>query len=605
MCHDVPLSLLSVYITGGLADYLGPINPAPADLTSGESHAASSWANLASAFDESLKNAGGTSGVLAGLENLTFSAGVFSLHDPAATNLQYHYTSPEIANAPSGTGNVDANSIYRIASVSKLITVFAGLLELSNEDWNRPLIDIVPGLEEAVHQYKGEREAVYNAQWDKITPWALASQMSGVTTLGIVGTDLLAEYLVALALGLPATDPVGEEGFPPVDASKLGPCWSFENAFCDPYDLAQEINDQQPIFLPWATPSYSDAGFMLLGMAIANITGKPLDAVYQESVFDPLGMTSSYSNHPTGEAEVARSVISGDPDAGFALDGGSTTPSGGLLSTINDLTKLGIGILNSTLYPSDFTRKWMKPITHTASLSYSVGTPWEIIRYAHPSTGKVTDIYTKLGDSGNYGGALVLIPDYDAGFCFLNANSDMAFRSTAALVVLDHITDTIVPALEAQATAEAMRNFVGTYVSTDPNLDSSITISFNESTVPRAAPTLSLSSWISNGTDVLASPLYDGDRPQLLLSIPNQFVGAGKVAFRLSLNTQYNIYTAASGSGVGPFSGEYYTNFGWFSTDNMHYAGNAGNLFVFDIDESGRATAVNPVGMKVTLERQG
>jgi CubicO group peptidase (beta-lactamase class C family) len=192
--------------------------------------------------------------------------------------------------------------------------------------------------------------------------------------------------------------------------------------------------------------------------------------IYQESVFEPLGMTSSNSTYPTGGDELARSVIAGPPAAGFAIDTGATTPSGGLLSTINDLAKFGTAILNYTLFPADLTRKWMKPITHTASLSYSTGAPWEIIRYIHQDTGKVTDLYTKLGDSGYYGGAIVLIPDYKAGFTFLDASSK-DIRSDAALVILDYVTETIVPALETQAAAEAARNYVGTYAPSNSTLN--------------------------------------------------------------------------------------------------------------------------------------
>ncbi|KAL6240332.1 hypothetical protein RBB50_012770 [Rhinocladiella similis] len=92
-----------------------------------------------------------------------------------------------------------------------------------------------------------------------------------------------------------------------------------------------------PNFLPQTTSAYSDEGFMLLRVAISNIT-----------------------------AELARSVISGDPAANLALETGFNTPSGGILSTINDLSKLGIGIMNNTLLSAETTRKWMKPGPHTA-----------------------------------------------------------------------------------------------------------------------------------------------------------------------------------------------------------------------------------------------
>lgn len=343
---------------------------------------------------------------------------------------------------------------------------------------------------------------------------------------------------------------------------------------------------------------------MLLGLAIANISNKPIEAVYHESIFEPLGMTSSNSTAPIGEAELARSILA-DPQ-GFSLEGGFTTPSGGLFSTINDLAKFGTSLLNSTLLPTNVTRKWMKPIAHTASLTHSVGAPWEIQRYIHPSTGKVTDLYTKLGDSGSYGGVTVVIPDYGAGFSMLNGHSNATVRSHAANSILDYVTEAVLPALEAQAAAEATRNFVGTYISTDSKLNSSLTVAFNESTV-KAAPldALSISSWISNGTDVLASDLFEGVKPRLLPTILNQnrSNGAGQVAFQASTNPQTNSYTQAGELAIGPFTGQCATNFDWLVVDQRHYGGIAIDLFMFDINDKGGAEAVRPAVTRSKLKR--
>ncbi len=598
------LLLLPICIAGALADFLGPTYPAPIDLTSDKSLVSASWKNFTSTFDAYLKKGNqstASKSALSGVEKITFSVGLFSIHDPAAAKLQYHYTSPEIANATQGTTQVDGDSIYRIASISKLFTVFAGLLELSDEDWNRPLTDVIPGLaEHAGGTAAGEENAVYKIQWDKITPWALASQLAGGPALALVGADILFDGVLA-SLGLGGTNPVTAYGFPPLNISNLGPCWDLKyrdtNSFICPADYFV-VNERSlpPTFLPWTTPAYSDDGFILLGIAISKITGKSMATIYRESIFETLGMTSSNSSAPTGEAELARSVIAGDFYS-FALNGGISVPSGGLFSTINDLAKFGVGILNSTLYPADQTRKWMKPISHTASLSYSVGAPWEIARYINPSSGKVTDLYTKLGDYANYGGCLVLIPDYNAGFSVLVASNDST-RSDVANLVLDYVTEAILPALEAQAAAEAARNFVGTYVSTDPTLNSSVTVSLNESIG------LSISTWISNGTDVLASPLFDGAKPRLLPSIPNQSDGSGKVAFQASKNPKSNSFSVASNFGIGPFTAQYATNFDWLTVDLTRYGGIGVKLFVFDVDEGGNATAVSPVVTRARLEKK-
>jgi hypothetical protein len=203
----------------------------------------------------------------------------------------------------------------------------------------------------------------------------------------------------------------------------------------------------------------------------------------------------------------------------------------------------------------------LKPITHTASLSYSVGAPWEIIRHIHPSMGKITDLYTKLDDSGLYGALTALVPDYDAGFFMLSAHSNFNVRGAAAKGLLELLTQAVLPALEAQAEAEAIQKYVGTYVSTDPALNLPVTISFNKSTVEGVSGGLSLSEWISSGTEALTA-VFEGVKPRLLPTISDQSDGHGKVAFQANQNSQTTTYNAASAAGVGPFSGEYVTNLG-------------------------------------------
>lgn len=590
--------LLTLSATGVFAEVLGPTYPSPIDLSSNTSIVSTTWKNLSAIFDSYFKE-NKTSNITALLSEgevnkITFSLGLFSLEDAAATKLQYHYTSPEIANSTQGTKKVDADSIYRVASVSKLITVFAGLLNLNDEEWNRPLTQIFPLLADYVSKTINTVDPVYRIPWEQITPWTLANQIAGIPQLGIAEADG--------ALALVLANSTAPKSLPPINITALGPCGDLTLDQCTPDDFLEGFEVQAPSFLPWTTPAYADSGFMVLGLAISNMTGKPIADIYQDSVFKPLGMTSSNGSVPSDPSQLARSVIAGDPAANFALQGGVSNPSGGLFSTLNDLDKLGVGILNSTLYPANLTRKWMKPTSNTASLTYNLGAPWEIIRYIHAS-GKVTDIYTKLGDSGNYGASLALIPDYNAGISFLNGNSNATLRSPAALTVLDYVLEAVLPALEAQAAAEATRNFVGTYVSTDPKLNSSVVIAFNKTSALSTTYPLSITSWISNGTDALKE-LFAGGKPRLQVSIPKTSLGPGKVAFQTSLQPQYDTYVEASKAGVGPWSGLYFSNGGWVHVSAAPYDGIDEDLWVFDVNDTGNATAVSPAVTKVTLQRK-
>ena len=110
---------------------------------------------------------------------------------------------------------------------------------------------------------------------------------------------------------------------------------------------------QPPSPLPWTGPAYAASSFMLLGLAIANFSNNPSEAVFHDSIFEPLGMTSSNSTAPTGGAELAQSVLA-DPQ-GFFQEGGFTTLSDGLFSRINDPTQFGTSLLSSTSLPTNVT----------------------------------------------------------------------------------------------------------------------------------------------------------------------------------------------------------------------------------------------------------
>ncbi|ERF76331.1 hypothetical protein EPUS_04189 [Endocarpon pusillum Z07020] len=582
------LTLLPICLTPVLADYLGPRYPPPADLTSDESLVAASWANLTSTLQAYLsgidQSAASSNDALSAIQNVTFSLGMFSIHDSAATEiLQFHHTSAEVANAPNGTNQVDGDTIYRIASVSKLFTVYAGLLGLDSTDWDRPLTEFFPQLMETSNN---NNNIVGHVQWDLVTPRALAAQIAGVPRDFLsLGEFLLQPDLNPTALGLPLLD-----SNDPISSSL--PCIGSEDPACaeDPERYIMGVQNRPPTFLPWTSPGYSNNGFSLLGLVLANITGKTIDEIYRDSIFDPLDMTNSNSSPPI-QSEWFRAVIPGDISY-FASDSDMAKSSGGLLSTTQDLAKLGVGILNHTLLPPDETRKWMKPLSHTARLQSSVGAPWEIVRYTYADSGVVTDLYTKGGDSGHYGSFFVLLPDFDAGFSILTASTS-AERLTIIGAIGDLVADTILPALMAQAAAEAESNFAGSYTSTVEGLNSSLTLSLNQS--QGAPPGLAISSFISNGTDVLLT------LPGMRRNLPNRLlpsiadVATGQVAFRAVRGAD------APSVQVGPIS--QFVTADWFSVDGLTYGGLSTELFVFDVDSSGRAVAVNPAAFRVRLER--
>ncbi|KAF4970329.1 hypothetical protein FSARC_2649, partial [Fusarium sarcochroum] len=507
------LSLLAFGANHVLADLAGPRYPAPTDLTSKNSFVADSWGNLTDSLDsimeegfpENLDNppdASDSRGWLQYVGNLTYSLSMFSLHDDdAGKSLQFHHESNEVKNGKLGTRKVDGDSIYRLQSISKLFTMYGALMTLNRSDWERPLTDIFPVL--AKHDAAAEKLPYSYQKWNEVTPFSLASQISGVfPQIPLLLADGLASFEEAVAAGLPYFDPTTDP-----TTSKLleNPCYmqGITNESCTTDFYVQSLKDIPRAHLPWETPEYSNAGFVLFGQVVKKLTGRSYKPWINENVFSPLGMKDS-SAGGVAQSRLGQAVIPNEQILTYvngSADTNITMPSGGVFSTTNDLSKLGISILNNTLLPANVTRWWMKPQSNTAQLDIQVGAPWEIVRSTDPKSGVVTDIYSKSGDGAFVTTWLMLIPDFGVGFTVLTANPVESTRLRIASALADHMLEKVLPSLWKQAAKEAGTNFGGSYVSTTKGLNSSLTLAVNMT--EGAPPGLVITNFISNSTDVI------------------------------------------------------------------------------------------------------
>ncbi|TGJ84779.1 hypothetical protein E0Z10_g3971 [Xylaria hypoxylon] len=576
-----PLSVAvaSLCLPAVLARVLGPLNPAPVDLTSDDSCVRSKWENITSTLEDHLTNTEHNE-ALSVLDSITFSLGLFSVHDPkAAGSLQYHHTGPDIKNSSFGVNKVDGNSIYRVASMTKVVTVYAGLLLLNPSDWHKPLTDIFPEIASLPKD-----DPVHHIQWDTITPFSLSSQISGVPA-NARPFDA-GELSTALYLSDDPVDPT-TLGLPPLTLDSTGinvPC---QDANCSGVQYLEGI--QSPTFPVFQSPGYANTNFILLGRVISKLTGLPTNEEwFQKAVFGPLDMANTSSLSPT-KPPYAGYVVGGDPET-FAFQGGITTSSGGVFTTTNDIAKLGISMLNSTLLPVDQTRKWMKPTSFTASFDFALGMGWEIYRYTDKVTGHVTDLYTKLGDAGNYASYLVVVPDYDFGFSVIVTSgiATATERSAAAHLLADLISETILPALRDQAAKETKRNYEGTYVSAGQNT-STLTLAYNQTAGDGYG--LTITSLINNGKNLLRFLQATQGTNQLVLApsmIDPKTKQRGFVATPVIPVGEY----------TGLFSKMFATNSDWLNNNGLTYGGQALDTFYFNVADDGSAVAALPAVLR-------
>ena len=257
--------------------------------------------------------------------------------------------------------------------------------------------------------------------------------------------------------------------------------------------------------------------------------------------------------------------------------------AGGMYSSAKDMATFGRAIPNSTLLPPAITRRWMKPATHTSSLNYAVGAPWEILSFGNERS---IDLYTKSGDIGVYSSVLALSPDHGVGFTILGAGNNT--HGSLALAS-DLISAILIPALEQSAKDQANQRFAGTYALGTGN--SSITITTDNGAA------LIVTNWINNSFNMFNAFMAlngIGDPSQLSIRLyPTGLESQGQISFRA-------VVPLALPPGIGSFTSSCIT---WVTVDSQVY-GNVGiDEFTFNLDQNGNVVSISPRALRTTLQK--
>jgi D-alanyl-D-alanine carboxypeptidase len=128
-----------------------------------------------------------------------------------------------------------------------------------------------------------------------------------------------------------------------------------------PLELVSDGMGEPRAGAPGEKWSYSNAGYILLGMALKAATGKDWQTLYADEVFGPLGMsattlpsgTSIPGSHLHGYA-TSLDAVTGDPKCGTVIDDTAQAPSAswtakGVVSTLADLKTFGQSFAKSSL----------------------------------------------------------------------------------------------------------------------------------------------------------------------------------------------------------------------------------------------------------------
>lgn len=368
---------------------------------------------------------------------------------------------------------MDSNSIYRIGDVTTLFTVWLFLIEAGEEHWSDAICQHVPELVQGQDKEGG----IWSPDWEGITLGDLAAHLGGIGRYSVedegLGKPALAE-LFEKEFG-PATVPNSTYG--QRDTSKA---------------FLQEFNQHAPVFSPASTPIFSNAGYILLALALERIKNQPFAEILQQSILTPLRMSDTTLLQPKSSSKGVLPTNTSSWTNPQTIEAAFN----GLYSTPADLSRALAAILSSTTLSKSVTNRWFKPVSQTSNPANTVGRPWEIYALTETPISPVIPIYQVRGNVGLYSSHIGLVPDYGVGFAILAADT---VNNADLNAYADVLATELVPALEKNAIVHASMAFAGTY-SAEKTSNSSITIA----QAVDGSPGLSLSDFSHNGVDVRA-----------------------------------------------------------------------------------------------------
>ncbi|KIO26859.1 hypothetical protein M407DRAFT_23917 [Tulasnella calospora MUT 4182] len=286
---------------------------------------------------------------------------------------------------PRKRGKPDEDSLYRIASISKMFNVYEMMIlrERGLLNWDDPVEKYVKnftyypdGWEEYLSEsHEGSTSGERKRKGDPITLRQLASHMAGI------GRDY---------------PPVTVPGWPKFDRRKI--VHNLPNTTEPILEMIKEL----PLVAPSYTyPIYSNTGFNVLGRAVAAAAGgKPEDYAdfLHRDIFEPLGLSSAFNvTEKTAGNVVVPALGSYQTDMAFW----PYNPAGGQFSSLKDLTKVMQTFLDPSRKESLLSpyamREWLRPLHGFPDDITEVGAPWEIVKV--PDTnGNPRRWYSKSGN---------------------------------------------------------------------------------------------------------------------------------------------------------------------------------------------------------------
>lgn len=356
-------------------------------------------------------------------------------------------------NDSSGTDDITSDSIFRLASVSKSLAAFSALTmqnvsrSMAAADPNVQPLSLDTPVRTVLPSFRLPEEDWLNGG-SEITISMLGTHSSGLTREGYSTTD----FNMVLAKGR-------------ADAAYIGSEW----ASVTPDDVVQYLSGRNLMFAPGQRAAYSNAGFAVLGAAVASYrsslmgTNESWAEYVQNDIFGPLGMSRSFFG-PVAPGVADQIAVPGVNNwVDLVVDG--YNPAGGMWSSASDLAAYLHQVwLSPTpqLITTTQRRQSLQPRISLPDGKQQVGFGWEID--ITPSGNKTYYVYGKSGDAAGNHAWIDVVPNLGYGLVILSQESGEPNRTRIfPSSVRDSVHEILIPAFEAAVDRLMAQRFAGNY----------------------------------------------------------------------------------------------------------------------------------------------
>ncbi|KAK6331297.1 hypothetical protein TWF730_004383 [Orbilia blumenaviensis] len=404
---------------------------------------------------------------------VTLKADTFSIKDAISISIvhsskgkiyEFHKGRKRLnESAYASPAPVDGDSIYRIASISKVFAVLEALV-LSREAQKKkfaPALTLESRLQDFLPELKFPPE--FEDEAAEITLGQLGSHRAGI------GRDMGEAILNSTA----------DIIWPPVPGQETF-IEKFFTHNTSSEQLLGTISENDLIWQVGQTPSYSNTGFSLLGLATGKyrekLKGKSKSwaSAIKEDILDPLEMDHTFAG-PIPH-DLRKDIVT--PNSRNMVD--LSLPAvhdaaGGIFSTSNDLAKLLHKVLlsrNPSLISNSQRLNWLRSIHFNTDAITSVGIPWESFRATMPDYAAY-NVYFKGGGLPAQYSEMSSFPEFGYGVTVLTSvgSTDQELIKGAAkpdpFAISMKIHNTIAPAIWKAYTSIVTDDYAGTYTSSD------------------------------------------------------------------------------------------------------------------------------------------